>query len=134
MGGVSRVSISLPPKMLEEFDRVVERLGLTRSKAVQVAMRDFLTEHRWETAEGSVAGAITLLYDHKIRGVEEEVTDIQHDFRDVISSTTHVHLDERNCLEIIAVRGDVARIRELYRRLMAQRVKQLKISILETQF
>ena len=53
MGGVSRVSISLPPKMLEEFDRVVERLGLTRSKAVQVAMRDFLTEHRWETAEGS---------------------------------------------------------------------------------
>ncbi|RKX42526.1 MAG: nickel-responsive transcriptional regulator NikR [Thermotogae bacterium] len=131
MGGVSRVSISLPPEMLEEFDRVVERLGMTRSKAVQVAMRDFLTEHRWETAEGMVAGAITLLYDHKTRGVEEEVTDIQHEFRDVISSTTHVHLDERNCLEIIAVKGDVARIRELYRRLMAQRVKQLKFSLLQ---
>jgi CopG family nickel-responsive transcriptional regulator len=128
---VSRVSISLPPEMLKEFDRVIERLGMTRSKAVQVAMRGFLTEHRWETAEGNVAGVITLLYDHRMRGVEEEVTDIQHDFRDVISSTTHIHLDERNCLEIIAVRGEASRIRELYRRMMARRIKQLKLSILQ---
>lgn len=131
MGGVSRVSISLPAEVLEEFDGIVGRLGMTRSKAIQVAVRGFIAEHRWETAEGKVAGAVTLLYDHRRRGVEEEITDIQHDFREVISSTTHVHLDERNCLEIIAVRGEVSRIRELYRRLMAQRVKQLKLSILQ---
>lgn len=54
------------------------------------------------------------------------MTDIQHEYIDLISSTTHVHLDERNCLEILAVKGEVKSIQSLAKRLMAERgVKQL---------
>ena len=129
--GVSRISVSLPPEVLTEFDETIGFLGLTRSKAIQVAMRDFLTEHRWAGEKGAVAGALTMIYDHEVRGLNEALTDVQHDYRHVITSTTHVHLDERNCLEIVAVRGEAKTIRRLARELMTKRgIKQLKLSIL----
>lgn len=130
--GVSRISVSVHPDLLGDFDETISRMGYNRSRAIQVAMRNFLTEHRWEVEDSSVvAGTITMIYDHEVRGLEEALTDIQHEHMDVISSTTHVHLDERNCLEIVAVKGRADMIRSLAKRLMATRgVKQLKLAIL----
>jgi CopG family nickel-responsive transcriptional regulator len=72
------------------------------------------------------------MYDHHRSGVTEELTDIQHDYHHEITTTTHVHLDHDNCLEIVAVRGHTQRIRELAEKLTANRwVKQSKISILK---
>jgi CopG family nickel-responsive transcriptional regulator len=56
--------------------------------------------------------------------------EIQHKFRDIISSTTHIHLEEDKCLEIIAVKGRSGEIRKLAQELMAKKgVKQVKISV-----
>ncbi|MHA2429125.1 MAG: CopG family ribbon-helix-helix protein [Candidatus Hermodarchaeia archaeon] len=33
--GVARISISLPPNLLEEFDNVIQQIGYDRSKAIQ---------------------------------------------------------------------------------------------------
>ncbi len=130
MGGIARISVSLPRELLEEFDRLVGEIGLDRSKAVQKAIRAFISEHA--VRKGGVgAGAIIYVYDHTVRGVEHDLTEGQHRFRDVITSTMHVHLDERRCLEITAVHGDVGRIRELSRRIARNRgVQQLKQIIL----
>ena len=46
--GVARISISLPPSLLEEFDRVISSIGFDRSKAIQQAMRDYISEYQWE--------------------------------------------------------------------------------------
>jgi len=130
--GVVRFSASISQGLLQEFDEATSRLGYNRSSAIQVAMRNFLTEHRWTVEEeGTVAGAITMVYDHDLRGLMETLTDVQHHHLDVISSTTHVHLDEHNCLEIIAFKGDVKIIKRLTRKLMTTRgAKQLKLAIL----
>lgn len=130
--GVSRFSVSVDPVLLEEFDGTIGEIGYNRSTAIQVAMRDFLTEHKWSMEEeGIVAGAITMIYDHHVKGLGGMLTGIQHDFLDVISSTTHVHLDHDDCLEILAVKGNPKRIKELTRSLRASRgVKQLKYSML----
>ena len=127
--GVSRISISVPPDLLNTFDETINRLGYTRSKAIQTAMRQFLTENIWINDEGGeVAGALTMIYNHETRGLEETLTDIQHDHRQVISSTIHVHLDERNCLEIVAVKGEVKTIQSLTKKLMTERgIKQMKL-------
>ena len=132
MSGVVRFSVSVDPELLEEFDDTISEIGFNRSTAVQVAIREFLTDHKWSaTEEGNVAGAITMMYDHHVRGLSEALTLIQHDYIDVVSSTTHVHLDHDNCLEILAVKGDIKRIKELTRSLRTTRgVKQLKFSIL----
>lgn len=130
--GVTRFSVSVDPKLLEEFDGATSEIGYNRSTAIQVAMRDYLTEHRWSAEEtGVVAGAITMVFEHHTSGVSGVLTEIQHDFLDVISSATHVHIDQDNCLEILAVKGDIARIKELTRSLRASRgVMQLKFSML----
>jgi len=131
-GGVTRFSVSVDPELLEEFDETISGIGYNRSTAIQVAMRGFLTDHKWSAAEGgNVAGAITMIYDHETRYLLGELTNIQHDYADVITSTTHVHLDHDNCLEILAVKGETGRIRELTQSLRVVRgVKQLKFSIL----
>jgi CopG family nickel-responsive transcriptional regulator len=128
--GVSRISVSVSPDLLNDFDETINRIGFTRSHAIQVAMRDFLTENKWTVEQESiVVGAITMIYDHEVRGLMETLTDIQHHFIRVISSTAHVHLDEHNCLEIIAFKGEVEFIRSLAEELMTTRgIKQLKIA------
>ncbi|MEM2124812.1 MAG: nickel-responsive transcriptional regulator NikR [Candidatus Methanosuratincola sp.] len=127
---VERFSISVEPDLVREFDSIVERLNLNRSKAIQQAMRLFLSEHYWSKIEGESAGAIVVVYDHGIRLAEEELTDLQHGFREVINSVLHIHIDERNCLEIIAVRGEAVKVKELTEALERSKgVKQIKHTI-----
>lgn len=127
--GVLRFGVSVPPELLKDFDGAIARMGYDRSKALQLAMRNFLTEYKWKYEEGGlVAGTITLIYDHEVKGLEESLTDVQHLNRNLISSTLHIHLDERNCLLVIVVKGEVKAIRNLAKELMGKRgIKQLKV-------
>ncbi|MBS7643427.1 nickel-responsive transcriptional regulator NikR [Candidatus Bathyarchaeota archaeon] len=130
--GVSRISISLPPELLLEFDEMTKQIGYDRSKAVQMAIRNYLTEYRWTSAEGETgSGAVIILYDHDTKDLEQELTDIQHRHQRIISSSMHIHLDEHNCLEIIATKGGIKEIKNLAQDLMTKRgVKQLKLAVL----
>jgi CopG family nickel-responsive transcriptional regulator len=130
--GVRRFSVSIPPKLLEDFDKVIKKMGYERSKAIRLAMQNFLTEYRWTSEEERVGvGALVMIYGHETRGLEETLTDIQHEYRKVISSTTHIHLDDQNCLEILAVKGEVKTTQSLAKKLMRERgVKQLKLTTL----
>ena len=129
--GVSRFSVSVDPVLLDEFDKVISGQGYNRSTAVQIAMRDFLTEHKWKDDEGVVVGALTLMYDHHTGGLSESLNELQHDFYNIISSTTHVHMDHDNCLEILAVKGDASKIKELSNELSVIRgIKQIKLSLM----
>ena len=62
---------------------------------------------------------MTIIYDHEVKGLDDSLTNIQHLHRDVISSTMHIHLDERNCLLVTALRGEVRTIQNLARELMS---------------
>jgi len=130
--GVARISISVPPGLLREFDEVTQRMGYDRSKAVQTAMRHYLTDYRWTNEEkGTGIGALVMLYDHSTRDLEQALTDIQHHHQSIISSSMHIHLDEHNCLEIIATKGGIKEIKNLAQDLTSKRgVKQLKLAVL----
>jgi CopG family nickel-responsive transcriptional regulator len=130
--GVSRFSVSVAPELLEDFDKAIANMGYERSKAIRLAMQNFLTEYRWTTETNKVGvGALIMIYDHETKGLEETLTEIQHEYRRVISATTHIHLDDRNCLEILAIKGDVKTTQSLAKNLMRERgVKQLKLATL----
>lgn len=89
-----------------------------------------MTEYRWEyEKEGVAPGTVTIIYDHEVKGLEESLTDTQHLRRNIISSTMHIHLDERNYLLVIVVKGKVKTIQNLAKELMGKRgVKQLKLA------
>ena len=130
--GVARFSVSVDPELLVEFDGIIDALGYSRSSAIQIAMRGFMTEHIWEGEGGEVVGAVTLLYDHHTRDLGNSLTDIQHDHYDTVTSTTHVHLDHDSCLEILAVKGSASKVKQLTEKLAVVRgLKQIKLAILK---
>ena len=128
---VERISFSTPPALLKQFDNSLRTLGYNdRSKALQIAMRNFITEYAWKKeTEKPGAGVILFMYDHESHGLQEALTDIQHEFRGIVNSTMHIHLDKSRCLEMISVRGRMERIQALARGIMKRRgVMQLKLT------
>ena len=111
---VTRFSVSLPPELLEQFDRLIEtKRYATRSKALADLMREALQREEWAADDAPVLGAVTIVYDHHARGVSDRLTNIQHDHHDQIASTTHVHIDHDRCLEIILLRGPAREVRRI---------------------
>jgi len=46
---VHRIGVSVPPELLEEFDRTMREMGFRdRSKAIQAAMRGFITDFEFK--------------------------------------------------------------------------------------
>jgi CopG family nickel-responsive transcriptional regulator len=132
MTKIVRVGVTFPPELLKDFDEIIRKMGYeNRSKAVQDAVRMFVSEKKWLHGErGTQAGVLMLLYDHDVRGLESALTDVQHHYAHIIFSTMHTHLSERDCLEAIAVKGDAAEIRKLSDELAAKRgVKMLKTMV-----
>jgi len=129
MTKIIRVGVTFPPDLLRDFDDIIGKIGYdSRSKAVQDAVRMFVSEKKWlQEEKGIHAGVLMMVYDHEVRELESALTHIQHHHTHVISSTMHIHLSERDCLEAIAVKGDVDEIRKLSDKLIAKRgVKILK--------
>jgi CopG family nickel-responsive transcriptional regulator len=131
---VARISVSLPQKLLSQYDEMVKEKGYDdRSPAVADMMRAQLVEHREKTGSGEIAGTITLVYDHHTQHVQEALTEIQHDHHDVIVSTMHVHLDHHNCLEVLVVRGKATQIKKIADELIAAKgVKHGKLTVTST--
>ena len=134
METVSRFSVSLDKKLLRELDRMCrEKSYDNRSLAIADMIRAHLVEHRQQLGRGEIAGSITLVFDHHKHHLQELLTDLQHEHRDVIISTLHAHLDHDNCLEVLAVRGKARDIKQLADELIAAKgVKHGKLTITTT--
>ena len=118
--GKSRFSVSVDPELQGALDDFTARSGFpNRSQALSALIRGQLSEQLSLVAEGKASGTVTLVYDHHKRNLCTLLTDIQHTYSSVISSSLHVHLDHVRCMEIIAVSGDAAVIRALADRLIA---------------
>ena len=131
MAKVERISFSTPLTLLKQFDGSLSAIGYKdRSKALQIAMRNFVTEYAWKKeTEKNGAGVILFMYNHDSHGLQEALTDTQHEFRGIVNSTTHIHLDESRCLEMISVRGKMERIQALAKGIMKRRgVMQLRLA------
>ena len=134
MAKMVRTSFSVSPALLSRFDDAIRKMGYEdRSRALQIAMTNFITEYTWTIEKGRAGvGAVLFTYSHRPHGLQEALVDIQHQYRDVVNSTTHIHLDESRCLEIVSVRGQTDKIQELARKLMKTRgVTQLKLSVVD---
>jgi CopG family nickel-responsive transcriptional regulator len=129
--GATRLSISLPSPLVEEFDEVWHSMKYTdRSKAVHDAIRNFITEHKWtQEQENEVVGAIALLYYYDKPALLNTIMKTQHEFENIITSSMHIHLTKDKCLEIIAVKGHAQQARSLMQKLMAKKgVKQARLA------
>ena len=92
------------------------------------AIRSYIENYNWSEGKKAGIGTIAVLYDHTIKGVTEKIVAVQHSVHSLISSNTHLHLDGKNCLEIIIVKANSKQINELASKLQSLRgVKQTKM-------
>jgi CopG family nickel-responsive transcriptional regulator len=118
-GNKTRFSLSIDPALVGELDGFVARCGFpSRSQAVTEIIRDRLAERLATAPDAYVVGTITLIYDHHKRNLCSRLTDIQHDNPDLIRSALHIHASHDLCMEVIAVCGPSAQIREMADRLI----------------
>jgi CopG family transcriptional regulator, nickel-responsive regulator len=132
MSKIVRVGVTFPPDLLKDFDEIIGKMGYdSRSKAIQDAVRLYVSESKWLQEENAnQTGVILMVYDHEKRGIDSDLTDSQHHHQDIISSSMHIHLGEHDCLEVIAVKGKGSEIRHLSDELTTRRgVKILKSMI-----
>jgi len=114
----TRFGVSIPNRLLERFDGLIEEKGYSsRSEALRDLIRDFLVEAEWESDVETI-GTVTLVYDHHVKELSDELNSIQHDMGKAIISTLHVHLDHHMCLEVVLVRGKSSEIRKMADRLI----------------
>lgn len=119
---ITRFSTALEQDLLADFDQFITRHGYqNRSEAVRDLISKNLVDEQWRSAQGTVVGVISLAYRHQQHKLQDHLTDLQHDDHDLILSTTHVHLDHDNCLEVIMVRGPASRVKTLADHLIALR-------------
>ena len=132
MTKIVRVGVTFPPELLQDFDEIIGKMGYeSRSKAIQDAVRLFVSERKWVKEENTQqTGVLLMVYDHDTIGLESDLTEAQHHHTELISSTMHIHLGEHDCLEVIAVKGKGSEIRYLSDHLASRRgVKILKTMI-----
>lgn len=119
---VTRIGVSLPPKLLTGFDALIEEMGYAnRSEAIRDAIREYIRKNELKEGKGEFAGVVSIIYDHDVRGVNDVLVELQHKYHQVIQLTTHVHLDEHNCMELIIVKGRIHKIKEVRDRLASVR-------------
>ncbi|MCI4462225.1 MAG: CopG family transcriptional regulator [Thermogladius sp.] len=99
-----KIGVYLPEGLARKLSRVRSESGMSLSKIVQLALSSYLSTEEFARSE-SVIAVIGVVYDHTIHDADIRLTDIQHSYLNNVISAAHIHLDERNCLLAIFVKG-----------------------------
>ena len=119
---IERFSVSAPKDLLGKLDQFMRKSGYqNRSEAIRDLIRGLAVEEEWKSGKHEVVGTITLVYSHDSHDLADRLADIQHSHHKNIISTTHIHLDEHNCLEALVVRGKAKKIKEIADRLISSK-------------
>lgn len=128
---LSRIGVSLPSNLLTSFDKILNTRGYSsRSEGIRDAIRSYIRYYKWMgDVTGERQGVITIVYDHHQRGLVAAITDIQHDYMGLIQVSLHSHVTHTRCVEVLLVRGDATKVKEVAERLMAQKgVETVKLT------
>jgi CopG family nickel-responsive transcriptional regulator len=111
---VTRISMSMPEDLLTELDDMVARRGFeSRSQAIATMINDQLLEHKRQLGAQVMMGTITLHYDRSVRGLQKQLSDLQSTHIDEVISSLHVHLMDKQMLEVVLVQGPVAKLQAI---------------------
>nr|WP_213410517.1 nickel-responsive transcriptional regulator NikR [Xylanibacillus composti] len=113
-----RFGVSMPEELMKQFDRYLLEQGYTnRSEAIRDLVRRAMLETGRLKSDQHVAGTIVLVYDHHVLDLPLTLMELQHNYHHHINSNMHVHLNHDQCLEVIVVRGQLGKLRELHQRM-----------------
>jgi CopG family transcriptional regulator, nickel-responsive regulator len=114
------VSVSISEKLLEEIDSIKNEMGFSgRSDVIRASARMLIADNREKsTMTGETNSVLTLIHS---QDVEDKVTEIKHDYEDIINTQIHSHIKEHKCLEIFILDGEGHRMYELAKKFQTSR-------------
>lgn len=120
---MERFTISLEDELAKQFDVFIKEKGYSnRSEAMRDLIRTKLEEKRLHANdEGFCVGTLSYVYNHHESELAGRLTSAHHDHHDLTMSTTHVHLDHDNCLEMVILRGPIKDVQNFSDSVMAVR-------------
>jgi CopG family nickel-responsive transcriptional regulator len=119
---ITRFGVSIEPELLKKFDKMIKKEGYeNRSEAIRDLIRKNLLKGKSKNPDENVIGTLTIIYDHHTGNLTNKLLDIQHNHTNEILSTTHIHIDHHNCLEVLVLKGKSGRVQNL-----ADSIKALK--------
>lgn len=118
--GVSRISVSLPEKLLPELDEMVAARGFhSRSQAITEMIHKQLADYKTDLGKSIMAGTINLVYDHSTPGLQTHLADLEHKYIDEVISSLNVNLVDAKTLEVILVQGPAEKLRHIKDQMVA---------------
>ena len=133
MASLVRTGICLDSGLLARFDRTIAKKGYgSRSEAIRDLVRELAVAT--DVAQNKpVVATLTVVYDHHRPKLSAQLIEAQHHYHGKVLATTHVHLDARNCLEVIIVKGRGSEVQELADNILSLRgVKHGKLVMTTT--
>jgi CopG family nickel-responsive transcriptional regulator len=133
MPQLTRTGVSLEKDLLNQFDQVIARRGYrNRSEAIRDLIRESLVSEAIDKNKQVVA-TLSMIYDHHRPNLSDKLNEIQHHSHGNVMATTHVHLDEDNCLEVVIMKGRSGEVKHLADHMLAMRgVKHGKLVLTST--
>jgi len=113
------ISITLPLDLLNQFDEFMKSRGyFSRSEAFRDAIRNLISEAEIaKFSSGNVAATVMTTCDYARKDVDLKITELRHEFDDVVIENVHRHINGKYCVEIFVTEGNNDRILNLINRL-----------------
>jgi len=114
MQNIVRFGVSIDDKLLDKFDVLIAKKGyVNRSEAIRDLIRSMLVDEDISDPEAESIGTLSLVYNHHASELADKLNDLQHHSYKNIVSTTHIHLDEHNCLEVLILKGKTREVKAI---------------------
>lgn len=123
------ISITLPPDLLRKFEDFIQAKGYySRSEAFRDAVRGLIQESELAALQSeNIAATIRVTCDYARKDVDLKMSEVRHEFDDVVIENVHRHIGEKYCLEIFIAQGNNGRILTLVNRLRGMHgIQQVK--------
>jgi len=127
------ISITLPSDLVKKFDDFFKARGYySRSEAFRDAIRSLIAEAELAKLEtGRVAATMMITCEYARRDVDLRMSEVRHEFDDIVVENFHRHIDQQYCLEVFIAEGDYRRVLELIGRIRGMRgIQEVKATFM----
>ena len=128
---LSRFGVSIDASLLKKFDKKIKEKGYTnRSEAFRDMIRESFVEESIANGSTPMVGTVTIVYNHHELELPKTLMREQHKHHDLVLTSSHVHLDSHNCMEVIMLQGKAKDISAFANRVISRKgVKHGKLTL-----
>ena len=103
------ISISLNDEILAELDKLQKSMGFSgRSEAIRAGIRSFVSDEKQKIElSGNVHAILLVVHNDEFDHV---VSDIKHNFEDLISTHLHSKIEGDKCMELFVIDGEAEKV------------------------